>query len=652
MTAQQLGQVSDNIVQPSLRDEEMAVSSAQQANAPLEHLANVISDHALDVYKHEEVAQAQSQAMLDASQGKVGSINNLTNANQVYNHVMAKVAPSILASNGVSQLNGVYQNIVGSPNFNPATAMQDYQKQANQILGEYNKSAIDPQFKGEVNMLLQTHAGQVATKIATKVQDAHKQQFAMSAMTGFNNAVDNAQTAVASGDINGADSAIGVLHNIVNGGVASGIFTGKEGADMLHNATSGILINGAVANASKTGDYNVPAWAKDKLNPEKQVELQSRLNMQFDKDNATKKANALQQGYDNDAAISRAISGTSLDTDMMNATAEQRPYLMDAHTAGSYLAQAENFLSDGVKNRVFTQKGFTSLPQTLQNRVIAQYNRLVTKSKVDPASAYGLDKLGAYDESGTYQKRYEHVMANKLPIATNKLWTKDEVINWQNQSRQDLAGTINKIKQSAGPYTQQALYQVFGKDTATAALAMPNNDDYLAAIQTHGLNAGAMVNLYKDSVLDNNVKDAIHQNSILLKDETATAVNRTLQALSATGLQIHGHKWYGAKTIDDATMKDVWNSKYALVNGGLVLKDDADTLGSPKFKKDNITDKLKSYGISQSKIYQINDNLVPEYSVRHDGYALYYKDDQGKTQPVLDKFNNTIFVSRLKVGKY
>ena len=615
MTAQQLGQVSDNIIQPSLRDEEMAVSSAQQANAPLEHLANIISDHALDVYKHEEVAQAQSQAMLDASQGKVGSINNLTNANQVYNHVMAKVAPSILASTGVSQLNGVYQNIVGSPNFNPATAMQDYQKQANQILGEYNKSAIDPQFKGEVNMLLQTHAGQVATKIANKVQDVHKQQFAMSAINTYNDATDNLQDAIADGNYNAAEIHTHILSNIINAGVANGMFTGKEGAEMYRNTTTNAIINGIVANANKTGNYDLPEGFKDTLHAKELTDLQSQLDIARTKANAAQRAQAIQNGYDKQTVVARLVSGQGSSEDIMKAPVGDRSYLIQAQNIGKLYLQAKtDFLSDGENNRIFRSDAFKSKPLPLQNFVKSIYRSDVVASKDDPAVAYGLDKLGDYTQQGVIEKRGVHIISNNLPVPLTKgLLTKDELIHAQNNFAVDPVQEANTLRQSAGRFSQQVLSQVAGK-TPMAGVVIPNNQDFLKVTQMYGPEVGRSDKLNVETP----IKKALLQNT---SPVTVGAVGRTIRALP----------YLTNKKTSYTLQNAAFRQKFDLVNGGITLKEDTGAFKNANFIKD-YSDFLEKQGNSQSQVKEIMSKLTPDLDIEHNAYKIYTLDKAGHRQ--------------------
>lgn len=216
-----------------------------QALAPLNQIGETLTKQGMQIYSHNQQQAAIQQAYQDAAAGKFSTVAGITGPNQEYNKIMDNLAPAIMASKAGTQLDDLYNKIQLDPNFNPATASQQYAQSAKGIIDAYTQESVPERWKSAVSLTIQKQAIQHGIQMNNTVLQRILSVQTAESLQAIDALKSQITQAASLGNDGLANELLAQRNNAIKQGVNAGVITPlqanswqKEGADEIKLQTA------------------------------------------------------------------------------------------------------------------------------------------------------------------------------------------------------------------------------------------------------------------------------------------------------------------------------------------------------------------------------------------------------------------------------
>ena len=494
-----------------------------KANAlnPVSKIGDAMVDKGVSLIEKQQQRKAINQAYEDAAAGKFGTISGLTGANETYNAVMDKVAPAVITSKANNQLEELYNSIKSSPNFNPATATQEFAKGAKSIISTYQGDSLPENWRGEIGINLQKMGMQYGLQMNKDVLSSIVSQQTSAALQAKDDLFKQITQAASLGNTGLAHDLNQQYSTLVQQGITAGYISPKQANNMMQDAKDEMQLQGAIRSGVPIAD-----------NPQLEAK---RLSIYSQQQKAIE-VNQLQNHYDFNAYLTKSVLGIGGQPPAQMSD-EQIMQVRQASQASSYLSIAKN----GNTN-VLSSAGFLSLDHGIQSLVKSQLIDHEVKKSSNPDIALGMQGKGLGQIANA-------MVVNNMPL--KDITKTQRFVQLQNAYATDPVNTIKAIQAEAGPYSQQVLSKMGVKDGASLAIDKVTNDP----VYLSGLSSANSARTFRPKDYDGNTIDAMNnmgpnsQQAVQQYVHTYSKANPTMKlkdiiATKFDNTKINGHRTY------------------------------------------------------------------------------------------------------------
>lgn len=445
------------------------VATAQmetQATSAIGQLGGALVKESTSLYDKANQKKAIQQAYEDASQGRFNTLSGLTNADEAYNKVMQNLAPSILVSKAGEQLQGLYNTIKSSPNFNPTTATQQYADGAKGIIDAYLHESVPEQWRAQVDLTLHKQAMQYGAQMADDALQSHIRMQTFTSLQSQNDLLKQITQASSIGNYNLANDLLTNRNNIIEQGVVAGMISPFQAQSLKKEGSDELRLQQSLRSGVPIKD-----------DPELESKRLSLLNQRQKEIEQSQ----LQNHFDFNQYILNKVAGNDMPYKGM-LTDEQIIVDQQATRANNYFKIARG-LTQEQQNNLFTDPNFMSLPSGMQNMVRSNLSEMVKTKKANDFTSLGLD------ENTPFAVRLSEGFKNGLK--PDQLLTKAEQNQFQLEFIANPSVAYNNLVQKTTPqfaeyYSKQLAFKA---DKPNPALIIPSakkDNDYMAGLSIDG----------------------------------------------------------------------------------------------------------------------------------------------------------------------
>lgn len=570
-------------------------ASAINLLSPLNKIGDTLINKGVDLYGESQTKKAIQQAYQDAVNGKFSTIEGITGTNKVYNEVINKIAPSVIISKGVADLENLYNQMRLSPNFNPNTASKDYAINAKKIIDSYAKTT-SPEWASQVEFGLQKQAFNFGTDINKVILERTFNRQASTTLDAINNLYNQSSNFARQGNIKGAVELNQQRDNIINQAVNAGVLSANQSYSQRKEGRDEILIQ-----TSLNTNEPLPKTL-DGVSAEERDAIENKRLALYGQQQKGIEQQQLRNHIDFQQNLDNIVVGNQQTLPFV-ATDEQLIEANQARRANSFYMQAMN-LGNKNKSDIFSNPDFLSLPTKMQHIVLSKINQFDSELNNNPDVALKVNDK-PFNVIG------DAFVSNNIPL--KDLNKTQRFIYYNNMMQTDPAKTILSIKNEAGIYAPFILRSITGKDEFKS-LAIDGVTDN--AVFLNGLNTKEppKVNYKK---LNTDRLNAMSS----LDPYTSQAIQEYISTYSK-----------GNPTLD---ANDIFSTKFKLLNDKVIYKDDYNYLNS-NGTLELLAEKIaKEQNLSKSGIYNSLKNHSIQLNVN--GNAYFVLDDSNKPIGVLPR---------------
>jgi hypothetical protein len=437
-----------------------------QSLSPIAKLGNELINKGVEIYSKDQQQKAITQAYKDAAQGKFSTVAGITGANEAYNNIMNNIAPAIMASKAGNQLDALYNTIKLDPNFNPATATQQYAKGAKGIIDAYTHDNVPEQWKSQVSLTMQKQAMQYGVQMNNDALNRTLNVQNMEALQAKDALMSQITKAASLGNDGLANDLLGEYKTIVMQGVFANKWSPFQANTMQKNAEDEIKLQSALIKG--TAITNDPALES------------KRLAIYGQQQRAIEQSQA-QNHFDFNNFLLNKVSGNPVDAPIQM-TDEQVMLSQQADTANSYFNRAKA-MDPEQQSKLLIDPNFLSLSSPMRQMV---QNNLATFTKSKQTNDF---RILGLDENTPFSVRLSDGI--KYGMTPDQLITPQEKAKIELQFIQNpTAAYDNLIKittpQFAEYYTKKLAFKA---DKPNPALLIPSakqDSDYMSGLSIDG----------------------------------------------------------------------------------------------------------------------------------------------------------------------
>lgn len=437
-----------------------------QALSPINKLGNELINKGVEIYSKDQQQKAINQAYTDASQGKFSTVAGITGANEAYNSIMNNVAPAIMASKAGSQLDSLYNTIKLDPNFNPATATQQYATGAKGIIDAYTHDNVPEQWKSQVSLTMQKQAMQYGVQMNNEALNRTLNAQATEALQAKDTLMMQITQASRLGNDGLANDLLTQYNSIVTQGVVANKWSPLQANSMLKNAQDEIKLQTAIRIGQPiTDDQSLESKRLAIYGQQQRAIEQSQVQNHFDFNNY----------------LLNKVAGNPTQAPVQM-TDEQVILSQQADTANTYFNRAKS-MNPAQQDRLLTDPNFLSLSSPMRQMV---QNNLATFTKLKQVNDF---RILGLDENTPFSIRLSEGM--KYGLTPDQLITSQEKAKIELQFIQNPTLAYDSLIKTTTPqfaeyYTKKLAFKA---DKPNPALIIPSakqDNDYMVGLSIDG----------------------------------------------------------------------------------------------------------------------------------------------------------------------